>query len=88
LFSVLQTYKFCLLPSNTEAISQILYAFLSMHRALWNLYIVYSPTNALLLTFKKFKIYIKIPINIAATCCGLRPSSESLYRAWLKLYFC
>jgi len=27
-------------------------------------------------------------INIAPTCFGLRPSSGSLYRAWLNLYFC
>jgi len=47
------------------------------------LYIVHSPTNALLLNLEKFKIYIKININIAATCFGLRPSSGSLYRAWL-----
>jgi len=44
--------------------------------------------NALLLNSEKFKIYIKIHINIAATCFGLRPSSGNLYRAWLKLYFC
>ena len=37
----------------------------SLHRALWNLYIVHSPTNSLLLNLEKFKIYIKIHINIA-----------------------
>ena len=47
-----------------------------------------SPTYALLLNLEKFKIYIKRRINIAPTCFGLRPSSGSLYRAWLKLYFC
>ena len=62
--------------------------FLSLHRALWNLYIVHSPTNALLLNLEKFKIHIKIHINIAPTCFGLQPSSGSLYRAWLKSHFC
>jgi len=61
---------------------------LSLHRALWNLYIVHSPTNALLLNLEMFKIYIIIHINITPTCFGLRPSSGSLYRPWLKLYFC
>ena len=41
-----------------------------------------------LLNLEKFKIYIKRHINIAPTCFGLRPSSGSLYRACLKLYFC
>jgi hypothetical protein len=40
----------------------------------------------ILLNLEKFKIYIKIHINIAPTCFGLRPSSGSLYWAWLKLY--
>jgi hypothetical protein len=40
---------------------------------------VHSPTNALLLNLEEFKIYIKIHINIAATCFGLRPSSGSVY---------
>jgi len=31
---------------------------------------------------------MKIHIIIAPTCFGLRPSSGSLYRAWLKLHFC
>ena len=39
------------------------------------------------LNFEKFKIYIKIHINIALTCFGLQPSSGRLFRAWLKLYF-
>jgi len=48
---------------------------------------VHSPTNALLLIFKEhIKIYIKIHINIAATCFGLRLSSGSLHWTWLKLY--
>jgi hypothetical protein len=46
---------------------------------------VHSPTNALLLNLEEFKIYIKIHINIAPTYFGLRPSSRSLYWAWLKL---
>jgi len=33
---------------------------LLLHRALWTLYIVHLPTNALLLNLEKFKIYIKI----------------------------
>ena len=37
---------------------------------------------------KHVKIYIKIQINIAPTCFGLRPSSGSLHRTWLKLYLC
>jgi len=64
--------------STTEQQSDIL----SSHRALWNLYIVHSPTNAFLLNLEKFKIYIKIHINIAPTCFGLRQGN--LYRAWLK----
>ena len=52
------------------------------------IYIVHSPTYALLLNLEMFKIYVKRHINIAPTCFGLRPSSGSLYRAWLKLYFC
>ena len=39
--------------------------------------------------FKKhIIIYIKIHINIAPTCFGLRPSSGSLHWTWLKLYLC
>ena len=39
--------------------------------------------------FKKhIKIYVKIRINIAATCFGLRPSSGRLHWTWLKLYLC
>ena len=34
------------------------------------------------------KIYIKISINIAPTCFGLRPSLGSLQWTWLKLYLC
>jgi hypothetical protein len=37
---------------------------------------------------KTHYIYIKIHINIAPTCFGLRPSSGSLHWTWLKLYFC
>jgi len=44
---------------------------LSLHRALWKLYIVHSPTNELLLNLEKFKIYIKIHINIAPLWVGL-----------------
>jgi hypothetical protein len=40
-----------------------------------DIYTVHSPTNALLLNLNEFKIYIKIHINIASTCFGLRPSS-------------
>ena len=40
---------------------------------------VYSPTNALFLFLKHIKIYIKIRINIAPTCFGLRSSSGSLH---------
>jgi len=53
-----------------------------LHRVLWNLYIVHSPTYALLLKLEKFKIYIKRHINIAPTSFVLRPSSGSLYRVW------
>ena len=35
---------------------------------------------------KHIKIYIKIRINIAPTCFGLRPSSGSLHCTCLKLY--
>ena len=38
-----------------------------------------------LLTWKSFKIYIKIRINIAPKCFGLRPSSGSFYCTLLKL---
>ena len=34
------------------------------------------------------KIYVKIHINIASTCFGLRPSSGSLHWTWSKLYLC
>ena len=36
----------------------------------------------------KFWCCVKIHIIIAPTCFGLRPSSGSLHRAWLKLHFC
>jgi hypothetical protein len=39
-----------------------------------------------LLNLERFKIHIKIHTNVAPTCFGLRPSSGSLYWAWLKLY--
>jgi len=45
--------------------------FLSLHRALWNLYIVHLPTSALLLNLEKFKIYFKIHIIIAPLMCIL-----------------
>ena len=49
--------------------------FLSLHRVLWNLYIIHPPTNALLLNLEKFKIYIKIHIHIAGwsktETCGI-----------------
>ena len=61
---------------------------LSLYRELWNLYIVHSPTNPLFIKHRKLQIYIKIHIIIAPACFGLRPSSGSLYRAWLKLHFC
>ena len=48
-----------------------------------DLCIVHSPTNAIILNLKKFKIHIKCHINIPPTCYGLRPSSGSVYRAWL-----
>jgi hypothetical protein len=35
-----------------------------------------------LLSLERFKMYT----NIAPICFGLRPSSGSLYLAWLKLY--
>jgi hypothetical protein len=41
---------------------------------------VHSPTHALFIKFsflEKFKIYIRIHMNIAPTCFGLRPSSGS-----------
>ena len=49
---------------------------------------VHSPTNALFYFKEHIKIYIKIHINIAPTCFGLRPSSGSLHWTWLKLYLC
>ena len=39
-----------------------------------HMYIVHSPTNALFITLEKFKIYIKININIVPTSFGLRSS--------------
>jgi len=48
----------------------------------------HSPTNALFYLKKHVKIYIKIHINIASTCFGLRSSSGSLHWTWLKLYLC
>jgi hypothetical protein len=44
-----------------------------------DVYTVHSPTNALLLNLEKFKIYIKIHINVAPTCLSPRPSSGRLY---------
>jgi hypothetical protein len=61
---------------------------LLLHSALWNLCIVHSPTNLLFIKLGNVSIYIKMYIIIAPTCFGLRPSSGSLYRAWLKLHFC
>ena len=53
-----------------------------------SVYIVHSPTNVLLLNLEHIKVDIKIHINVAPTCFGLRPSSGTLYRAWLKLHLC
>jgi len=49
---------------------------------------VHSPTNALIYFEEHIKIYIKMHINIAPTCFGLRPTSGSLHWTWLKLYLC
>jgi hypothetical protein len=49
------------------------------------IYTVHSPTNALLFNLEEFKMYIKIHINIAATCFGLRPSSGSFSQDQYKL---
>ena len=46
-----------------------------------------KKSGAKWLNLERFKIYIKTHITIAPTCFDLRPSSGSLYRAWLKLYF-
>jgi hypothetical protein len=49
---------------------------------------VHSPTNALLLILKKYiKIYIKIHVNKAPTCFGLRPSTGSLALNLAKVIF-
>ena len=64
------------------------YNYLSLKRALLNLYIVHSPTNAPLLSLETFKIYIKIHINIDATYFGLQPSSGILYRAFYIMWRC
>jgi len=40
---------------------------------------VHSHTKALFYFIKRIKIYIKIHINIAPTCFGLRSSSGSLH---------
>ena len=48
---------------------------LSLHRALLNLYIVHSPTDALFIKPGKVYIYMKIHIIIVPTCFGLRSSS-------------
>jgi len=61
--------------------------FLSLHRAL-DLCKVHSPTNALFILKKHIKIYMKIHINIAAKCFGLRPSSGNLHWTSPKLYLC
>ena len=44
--------------------SQRVNFFISLHCALWNFYIVHSPTYALLLNLGKFKIYIKRQISL------------------------
>ena len=49
---------------------------------------VHLPTNAIFYFKKHIKIYIKIHINIAPTCFGLRPSSGCLHWTWLcNIYF-
>ena len=40
---------------------------------------VHSPTNVHFYFKKRIKIYIKININFAPTCFGLRPPSGSLH---------
>jgi len=76
-----------LISTDMAGISAVPKGFLKV-RVYKILYIVHSSNYALLINFEKFKIYIKRHINIVPTCFGLRPSSGSLYRAWLKLYFC
>ena len=54
----------------------------------YGVYIVHSPTIAPFIKLGEVELYTRIHIIIAPTCFGLRPSSGSLYRAWLKLPFC
>ena len=94
----IHSLKFCIFDGHTQwAVSKILVTFptsniikrlLSLHRALSNLYIIHSRTKAPFIKPGKDYIYIKIRIIIAPTYFGLRPSSGSLYRAWLTLHVC
>ena len=50
-------------------------------------YRVHSPINALFYLKKRITIYIKIHINIAPTCFGLRPSLGKLALNLAKVIF-
>ena len=62
--------------------------FLSLQRAFWYMYSSLTNKSTYINLKTHIKIYIKIHINIAPTCFGLRPSSGSLHWTWLKLYLC
>jgi hypothetical protein len=53
----------------------------------FDIYRVHLPTNALLLTQKSFKIYIKIHTEFSPTCFGLRPSAGSLHWSLTEVIF-
>jgi len=54
----------------------------------YGIYVLFTHQQMqFLLNLEKFKIYVKLHVNIAPKYFGLRRSSGSLYRAWLKLYF-
>jgi len=52
--------------------------FVSLHRAFWYMYSSLTNKCTFINLKKHIKLYIKIHINIAPTCFGLRPSAGSL----------
>ena len=49
--------------------------------------VFYLPTDALCISLRKNKIYIKPYIKIVPTCFGLRPTSGNLHMSLAKVMF-
>ena len=64
---------------NIIKLARVKYSFYCLCRKNLPMCSVHSPTNALFYLKKHIKIYIKIRVNIAPTCFGLRSSSGSLH---------